>query len=65
VIYSSNCITPDIDIDLSKVVKRKIAIAKGTKVKIEAIYLISLAESPGTRIIIPTPASGRKIIVER
>ncbi len=56
---------PAIDIDLSKVAKRNMAMAKGTRVIMAAIYLISLEESPGTRAMMIAPASGRKMITER
>jgi hypothetical protein len=37
----------------------------GTKVKTAAIYLMSLAERPGTRAMMIAPATGRKIMVVR
>ena len=63
--YSSNCIVPAIDIDLSKVANRKIEMASGSRVKAAAIYLVNLEESPGTRAMMIAPASGRKMMVER
>jgi hypothetical protein len=62
---SSNCIAPAIVADLSKTANSAREIASGTSVKMAATYLTSLEESPGTRAIIATPASGKKIMVVR
>jgi hypothetical protein len=64
-IFSSNCTTPAIDIDLSKVTNRNTAMVKGNSVKKAAIYLISLAERRGKMAMITAPASGRKVIVDK
>jgi len=61
----SNWTAPAIADDLSKAANRARDIAKGTKVKMAAIYLINLEESPGTRAIMRAPITGRKIMTER
>jgi len=63
--FSSNWITPAAPADLSKPRKRIMDRARGIRVKIAAIRLISLSERLGIKAIRIAPATGRKIIVVR
>lgn len=64
-IFSSNCITPAIADDLSKLKNTQIAKIRGIKVNVAAIYLISFACELDIKAIKIAPRAGRKIIIDR
>jgi hypothetical protein len=59
---SSNWATPAIPADLSKAANSPTEMAKGIKVTMAAIYLITLEERPPARAMIIAPTAGKKII---